>query len=61
VQPATCCIARHRTTVTKTHSLGPAAPQHITRNTPLRGQSPVAAFLRFQTFKTKDVTCSTRS
>jgi len=61
VQRATCCIARRRTTVTKTPSLGPAASQHISRNTPLRGQCPVVAFLRFQTFKTKDVPCSTRS
>lgn len=61
VQPATCCIARRKTTVTDTGFPGRAPSRSSFDGTPLRGISPATAFSFVQNTKTEDVPCSTRS
>lgn len=58
---ATSCTARRRAPVTNPDFSGRTLPQSLLRKAPFRGCRPVTAFLRFPSFKTKDVACSTRS
>ncbi len=61
VQPATCCIARHRTPVTNARVSGARYAPTVIAYHAITGCLPGGGVLRFPYSKTKDVPCSTRS